>query len=328
MVQKSPEQPPPAGPRSAQSRPTWPLVILGIIVVAVIGLAFSLLNNDDPDSAIDPGTEESPPSESPSSQVSESPKAGEDEESPTASPLIVPVYYVGETPRGLGLYLELVAADSADVLNTAVDLAVSRTPVDPDYRTPWPSGTQATASYDGDVITIDLIGDASLHDSAPGIAADQAQMALEQLIFTAQEAVGEARPGVQFLLNGNRTDQVLGQPTSEPLANEPVLETLSQVNLTAPTEGYTASGQLSLAGRANSFEANVIISLEGTGGTVLEEGVSADGWMGEELFAFEHVIDVGDLEPGTYVLTAMTDDPSGGEEGFGAFSDTKTITIE
>ena len=30
------------------------------------------------------------------------------------------------------------------------------TPLDPDYRTVWPAGTQATASYDGDVITVDL----------------------------------------------------------------------------------------------------------------------------------------------------------------------------
>ena len=42
---------------------------------------------------------------------------------------------------------------------------------------------------------------------------------------------------MQFLLDGNPIDQVLGVPTSEPLANAPQLDVLAHVNITAPEQG-------------------------------------------------------------------------------------------
>ena len=59
-----------------------------------------------------------------------------------------------------------------------------------------------------------------------------------------------------------------------------------------------------------------------------EEGVTAEGYMEEKLFPFAQSFDISDLEPGLYVLTASTDDPSGGAEGFGPDTDSKVITIE
>ena len=81
---------------------------------------------------------------------------------------------------------------------------------------------------------------------------------------------------------------------------------------------------------ANSFEANVVIRLQRYEGTYIafQEGVTASGWMGEKLFPFSHTFDISDVEPGRYILMAMTDDASGGQEGFGADSDTKVITIQ
>jgi hypothetical protein len=247
-------------------------------------------------------------------------------------PVSLPVYYLGDTPRGPRLYREFRSVQTADALSAAVDLAVSESPSDPDYRTPWGEGVGATASYDGDVLTVDLLDDtaAGLHDRPAGMSPEESAMALEQVIFTAQAALGEGRVPVQFLLDGQRTDQVLGQPTAEPLSNGPVLETLSLVNITTPAEGSAVSGSLSLTGVANSFEANVVVTLQRTGSTEVDfqEGVMAEGWMGERLFPFAATIDLADLEPGSYVLTAMTDDPSGGAEGFGPFSDTKVITVD
>lgn len=299
----------------------WPLFILGLVLVVTSAIAIFLLRDDEePDSATDPDT-----------TSSASPDAGESstpDEPASTSPLAAPIYFVGETPRGLGLYTELHSATSDDLLSSAVDLAVSQDPLDPDYQQPWPAGVRAVASYDGDVITVDLASNGVALRERGDLSADEAAMAIEQVIFTAQGAADDGRPGVQFLVDGERTDQVLGQPTAEPLANGPVLETLSLINITTPGEGGVTSGSLMVQGLSNSFEANVIVTLEGEGGVVFEEGVMADGWMGEELFPFAGSFDLAGVEPGTYVVTAKTDDPSGGEEGFGPFEDTKTITIE
>jgi Immunoglobulin-like domain of bacterial spore germination/Sporulation and spore germination len=308
---------------TAKSQVPWPLFILGLVLVVTSGVAIFFLNDDDPDGATDPGASPSP---TPTSQVSES--APPDESESPAPNAAVSVYFVGDTPRGLGLYAELHPASSEDLLVSAVDLAVSQTPLDPDYRQPWPDGIRANASYDGDIITVDLATNGTdLHDLPAQMSPDEAKFALEQVIFTAQDAAGAGRAGVQFLLDGGRSDQVLGQPTSEPLANGPVLETLSLINITTPGEGASASGSLEVVGLSNSFEANVILSLEGAG-TSIGQSAQADGWMEEKLFPFATSFDLADVEPGTYVLTATTDDPSGGEEGFGPFEDTKTITIE
>lgn len=249
-----------------------------------------------------------------------------------SDPVSVPVYYVGDTPRGPRLYREFRSVQTDDPLTSAVDLAVSEAPLDPDYRMPWGDGVGATASYDGDVLSVDLSDRTAsgIHDRPAGMSQEESALALEQVIFTAQAALGKGRVPVQFLLDGQRTDQVLGQPTSEPLSNGPVLETLSHVSLTTPAEGDSVTDTLSVRGVANSFEANVVVSLKRSDGTevVFQEGVTAEGYMGERLFPFEQSFDVSGVTPGVYVLTAMTDDPSGGAEGFGPFSDTRVITID
>ena len=63
-------------------------------------------------------------------------------------------------------------------------------------------------------------------------------------------------------------------------------------------------------------------------GTDLSGFFSATGWMENRLFPFSGEIDVSSLDPGRYTLIVETDDPSGGAEGIGAFSDTRTFVIE
>lgn len=297
-------------------------VITGVVLVGNSGGPAA----DDPAPATsesaspEPSEAPSTPAEPPSSQA------------PTGGPGgVVGIYWVGDTPAGPRLYREFQENTGADEpLGFAVATALDGGPVDPDYRSGWPKeASWDSADFDGDVITIGLTGD--LHDRPAGMSDAQAQLAIEQLIYTAQAAVQEGRVPVQLMLNGGRTDQVLGQPASEPLANGPVLETLSHVSLTTPAEGEVVTGDsLDVSGVASSFEANVIVRLqrfEGTG-IVAEQPITAEGWMGDKLFPFEGSIDLSDVQPGRYVLMAMTDDPSGGAEGPGAFTDTRTITVE
>jgi hypothetical protein len=274
----------------------------------------------------------------PANRTSQSPNGGKDksdspspEPSETESPAAaetVAVYFVGETPSGLRLYREFQEVTTSDAATTAVELAVTGSAQDPDYATTWPDGTGvAGVSYDGDVITVDLTG---APRTRPGsVSAEQASIAVEQVIYTAQAAVQQGRPGVQILVDGQRSDQVLGVPTAEPLANDPVLETLALVSISSPAEGETISdGSLEVSGVANSFEANVVVRLQQGDEVVLQEPITAEGWMGEQLFPFEGTLDVSGIEPGEYLLTASTDDPSGGAEGSGPHTDTRLIIVE
>ena len=245
---------------------------------------------------------------------------------------VVGVYYLGDTPQGLRLYREFqVAIGASDPLNGAVSQAVSAQPTDPDYTNPWPAGTQAHADYNGDVITVTIesadAGGVSLRDRPAGMSQAEASLAIQQVIYSAQGGLGEGRVPVQFLLDGEHTDQVLGEQVSEPLAEGDWMATLAFVSISDPTEGATASGTLHVSGQASSFEATVPYQLK-RGTEVVKQGFfMAEGYM-EHLYPFEGDIDLSGLAPGTYTLVCSTDDASGGAEGFEPTSDTRTIVVE
>lgn len=322
---------------------TWILGGLGgaVATAAVIGGVYVATTSGDGNSQ-EPGPADTPSvSESVDSSPTTSPSLTETPY-PTTK-VAVGVYYVGDAPGGLALYREfqrLEASSNDDGrqagdpirMSSAVNAALSGEPGDPDYRTLWPAGTSATADVrkeTPDVLTIDLSGE--LHDRPAGMSQRQAELSVEQLIYTAQAASGKGRVPVQFLLDGGRTNTVLGVPTSEPLANGPVLETLSHMNLTTPAEGDVVDGDtLEVTGVANSFEANVTVKLQRYEGThvVFQDFITAEGWMGEKLFPFSKSFDISDVPAGKYILTASTDDTSGGAEGNGPHVDTKVITIK
>jgi hypothetical protein len=165
-----------------------------------------------------------------------------------------------------------------------------------------------------------------VHDRPAGLSQTEAQIAVEQLIYTAQAAV-QARAPVQFFLGENPIDQVFGVPTSEPLAQGKWDDVLSLMSVTAPEEGATVSGSFEASGVASSFEANVQWQITQDGETVKTGFTSADGWM-DKLYPWTTEVDVSDLAPGTYTFVAMTDDPSGGAEGNAPDTDTRTIVID
>ena len=325
---------------------TWLLGGLGgaVATATVIGgvwFASSSLNDDNPGQVVTSPSGSVTPSNSPSPSdaPSESPSKTPDG---TAGPKrAVPVYYAGDTPSGLRLYREfhslpgVSGGTEGDVVgaDSAAKAAVSQTPLDPDYRSLWPEGTEADVSDAGDHLVVNLVapgGGATLHDRPSSMTADEAGLAIEQVIYSVQAAFGKGRVPVQFLLDEKHSDQVLGQPTSEPLAAGPIMETLSLVNLTSPEEGAEITGdKLAVSGVANSFEANVLIRLQRYEGNYIayQGNLTASGAMEPKLFPFEGSIDISKVAPGKYILMAMTDDPSDGE-GPGPFSDTKVITIK
>ncbi len=303
----------------------WVAGGIGLVAASLVA-ALALTTGGTPTS--DPG----PAQPAPTSETATDPASPTATEAPTST---VAVYYVGDTPDGPRLYREFREL-SGDRLDAAVSAAVGNrvdgvglVPLDPDYRTPWPSLTQAGATLDatGDAIEVDLGGDVegSLHDRGRLTEAD-ARLAVEQLVRTAQAAVGERVP-VRFLLYGEPTDQVLGVPTSEPLAAGSDLEVLAHVSLSEPSEGMEVRSDrpFTVTGVGNSFEGTIVTRIQRWEGTyVVDQKAAVAGWTEDRLFPFEVTFDLTGIAAGDYVVISQTDDPS----GEGRFdTDTRRITI-
>ena len=246
------------------------------------------------------------------------------------------VYYIGDTPAGPRLYREFRTMDRDDPLSVAVAAAVGRTrdgrplpPEDPDYRVVWPplTGASAEVSSTGDVIDVSLGGDPERDLRTRGeLSAEEAQLAIEALVRTAQAAAGERLP-VRFLLFGDPVDTLLGVPTSEPVTAGSDLDVLAHVSLSDPFEGQVVDNDepFVVRGAANSFEGNVVTRIQRWEGTeVVAEQPTIAGWNEDKLFPFEVTFDLTDVPPGDYVVISRTDDPSGA----GMFdTDTRRIRV-
>lgn len=104
--------------------------------------------------------------------------------------------------------------------------------------------------------------------------------------------------------------EVSAQPSEKPSA---LPRTSALITLSAPAEGATVSESFQASGKANSPEANVPWEVrDGSGETVLDGFATAEGWM-DKLYPWKTTIDVSELEPGTYLFIARTDDTSDGE---------------
>jgi spore germination protein GerM len=294
----------------------WPYAAGGaVLAIAASVAAFSVLGPDKTPRAADPASS-TPSVEAPS---------------PTGSVTDLPsvaaaIYYVGDTPDGPRLYREFTRLPVGQLLSNAVQQAMSGPAMDPDYRTAWPQGahTLVSASLVDGIISIEVDEAAVAGD--PDLSPRMAQLAVEQVIYTAQ-AVAQERLPVQFTYRGNPVAEVLGVPTSEPLANGKVLDTLAHVSLTTPGEGMLVDNDepFVVEGVGNSFEGNIVTRIQRWEGTfVVDQLPATAGWLGDKLFPFEVTFDLTDVPPGDYVVISQTDDAS----GQGRFhTDSRRITV-
>ncbi len=221
----------------------------------------------------------------------------------------VPAYFVGDTPAGPRLYREFqqVVDPSPGLAGLAL---LGSGPDDPDYETLWPEDSFVERISDPESGLVHVY----LSSSAPEATA----LSLQQLVYTVSAGFQEPLTVVLHHPDG----------VTEEVSAAPQLDVLSRVNLSDPFEGQVVEDTLSVAGRANSFEANVLWRLEHEGAVVDQGNFTALDYLEPRLFPFSGDIDVSSLDPGTYTLIVETDDPSGGAEGPGAFSDTRTIVLE
>ena len=252
------------------------------------------------------------------------------DESSAASPelVTVPVYYVGDTSRGPRLFREFHRVQSnGDHISQALNEAVQGTAFDKDYRSDWPTGTVADFGFDGigddGFISIRLTTEAvDLRKRPPEMSPEQAALAIEQLIYTAQAAT-QSRATVEFYLNGERStsETVLGVRTSEPLSEGDPASVLALVWVIDPAEGARVQSPFKVSGLANAFEANVQWELM-QGDAVVENGFTT----ARECCVMAPYSFKVNAPPGDYTLVVHDSDPSDGE-GFAPWQDTKNITV-
>jgi hypothetical protein len=304
---------------------TFPVRVAGLATAAVLATALLAGCSDPAEPTEDPtapetsATSEPTTTDSPTDSPSESPA-----ESPDQGSTAVPAYFAGDTPQGPRLFREFQGVDG-DPLLSAARLVAGGSPLDPDYRTLWPSveieGVQPT-----DGLLLVTLADDGFTSRPDGMSELDARTALQQMVYTLQ-GVQQERVPVQF----HRPDgpaKLFGIDISRPTGQANPMDVLSMVQLTSPEHGATVTGDtMEVSGVASSFEANVPWEVRRGDEVVLDGFTTAKGWM-NRLYPFSASVDVSSLEPGDYTFVAMTDDPSGGAEGGGPTEDSKDFTRE
>jgi len=296
-----------------------PSMAAAAVMALVIGGAFWITQDKD-----DPATG---PADSPTAAVERERAA--------------PAYFVGQAAQGPRLFREFQTAHTcptAECLATSSAYIALTGPEDRDYSSPWPANKEGgvmedeevephygrtTVTYNDDVLTITLYG-TSLAERPAGMTAAEAELAVQQLIYSAQAGLGKGRVPVQLLINEKHTPSILGVPASEPLAAAEELDVLAPVQISDPRDGQNfPPGDVKVTGVAAAYEANVTWELLVGGDAEVANGFAT----AEECCKFspyEFVLE--DLEPGTYTLVVHDNDESG--EGRPVNRDTREIVVE
>lgn len=265
--------------------------------------------------------------DSPSESDSVSPSESESATGSATGSATAPIYFVADAPAGERLFAE----DHPVAGTTADDLlrAMTATPLDPDYRTILPADGSAgiVADDTGSGAILLELGAGSTWIERGDLTAAQANLAVQSIIYTIALNDPESSGSLYAFSDGDPVT-LFGQDTSAGIEKADYLDVAALANLLTPAEGTEVSdGTLSVSGLSSSFEANVPWTITDEGGTEVDQGFfTAEGWL-DALFPFEGDVDVSDLTPGEYTLTASTDDPSDGE-GLPPTEDTRTFTIQ
>jgi hypothetical protein len=270
----------------------------------------------------DPTTTPSPPANTgPSVSVTTPPATATDQPTtppsstssapPATTRLTLPAYFVGPqgdpegTPKLFREFLPAqVPADpsDADKARAALALAVNAQPYTntDGYLQPW-SGQRIVSVTVTDTITIDL---ANPGNPDAAVTEEIRRLAVQELVWTAQAAVGKGTLPVKLTVNGSQadlfgsisTDQAFNRPPSDRL-----YEDVAPIWVTSPARDQVlpAAKPVSVKGLAIVFEANVSWQLK-RGATQLRTGHTTAS-IGAPMQG-EYTIDLGVLAPGDYTI--------------------------
>ena len=239
---------------------------------------------------------------------------------PVERDLNVPVLYVGATAAGPRLFTEYheVHQTIDTPLQAAVNEAFTGQPEDPDYRNYLRTlGVTARATEDDDAIRLVLSGPL---DRPAGMSQETAQMVLQSLVWTADQAASSTKP-VRFLVGAKAAAQVLGFDTSAPVAPAGADSVMATVSIDYPVQDAELPTVFEVRGRAATFEANVVWELK-QGGHVVKHGFTT----ATECCTLSPYSFTVSVDPGRYTLVVHDTNESNGE-GVGTSEDTKDIDV-
>lgn len=240
---------------------------------------------------------------------------------------VVPVYFVGHTSRGPRLFREFHHGTTASTLTQAVTEAVRGSANDPDYSSPWPKGTAATATWhrNSGHITVDVGNHhVDLRQPVPGMSRSDSTVAIQQLVYTV-EAASQAMTPVLFEIGGRPAGTLLGHTLAGPVSRAPAADVLAQVWIDDPVDGATVPSTFRVSGLAAAYEANVVWELRrgGVHGRPVKRGFATAQQcctMAPYSFTVHHA------RVGRYTLVVHDSDPTG-RRPEGVWRDTKRVTV-
>jgi hypothetical protein len=191
---------------------------------------------------------------------------------------VLPVYYVGPRTDGstsLVLFREFGsidvagAGDAADKATAALAEAIAGGPTAA-YRPMWKG-----VEVDKVTVTATEI-DVTLSTGAKGLSASEGEIAVDQLVWTAQAAVAKGNLPVRFTLADGATTLAGNAQTNHaytrPTDDMAVWAILSPVWIDAPSRGeILPAGKVTVTGIASTNEANVQWAIT-QGGTAVASG--------------------------------------------------------
>ena len=304
--------------RTAEETPMkrWfvPTLAVAAVMAAVLAGGVWLLGDDG---------EKLAPSGTPTSTISTPGDQTSDGADDDLAERAVPVYYVGETAHGKKLFREFqrqqVCGQEFCVLKAAVVTALSGRPADADYSNPWPAGVGVHEVTWDENITIGLTGPVT--ERPAGMDDATAELAVQQLVFSAQAGLGKGRVPVVVLVDGKPTDQLLGVHVASPLSTANPDEVLAAVQVDSPADVGTVPSHFTVTGRDATFEANVVWELTQDGKVVKKGFTTAQECCTLSPYEFDVT-----APPGTYTLVVHDTDESGEDRPVN--QDTKEITVE
>ena len=191
------------------------------------------------------------------------------------------------------------------------------------YLRPWAGQTMVTASPQ--LITIDL-ADAGTPGAVVG--AENARLAVQELVWTAQAAVGRGAVPVRITVQG-QSEPLFGsiattQPFNRPSAGESWKD-LAPVWVTSPARDQVvpSTSPVKVQGEASVFEATVGWELTRAGGAPVSKGsaMATTGAPGRGTYSFS----LGSLAPGTYTVKVYA---ASAKDGSVTAEDSVTFTVK
>jgi hypothetical protein len=241
---------------------------------------------------------------------------------PATTSASVPVYYVGPLVTGgssgasdLRLFREFVrttvtrpTGPEARAL-AALELAMGRAPSSSAYVSPWAGVSPLSVTLDGSGRIV-----VALSGGLPNGSTVSADLAVQQLVWTAQAGVGQGSKPVVLTVRGGgdlAPGMPSGQPHQRPGDAMGVYDVLSPLWVDEPARGGTvpAGKRVTVKGVASTFEANVEWQVL-RGQTVVASGYTTAAAGAPERGAFGFTTKA--LPAGDYVVRVLESSPKDG----------------